>query len=240
MWFTLYILHIVDILVFWCVVFLCFNLFFPSPEKLHFFCKKCIFSHSFWPRWLKQTLFYREFNYLHSIVLSFSTFHLFPVKTTQNKQTITWKRKICKKTWKHKICKKNNIFPYTLFFLNFKNGKLCALHLVFVNEIKSSILFYLWNCRRRCIFCRAPINRIFSMQIVFFTFYRKNLETNYVWGLMIHISCLEQFYLRWILNFFFTRQSASTLFTKHSPTKTKLLPGEWKWQVPISMAIENV
>ena len=76
---------------------LCFDVFF-SPEKLHFGCKKCIFSHSFWPRRLKQTSFYGELNYLqHSKNFSFFLFpSMFPVKTTQNKQTISWKRKILK------------------------------------------------------------------------------------------------------------------------------------------------
>ena len=37
-----FILHIVNIFR-----------FFPSPEQLHFGGKKCIISHSFWPRWLK-------------------------------------------------------------------------------------------------------------------------------------------------------------------------------------------
>ena len=53
MLFALFILHIVNILV-----------FFHSIEKLHFFCKKSIFSHSFYPRWLKQTSFYGELNAL--------------------------------------------------------------------------------------------------------------------------------------------------------------------------------
>ena len=75
-----------------------------------------------------------------------------------------------------------------LFFRNFKNWKLCALRLVFVNEIKLSILFYLWNCRRRCIFRRAPPKNIFSMQIVLFTFYRKSLDTSYEWE-RIYFSC---------------------------------------------------
>ena len=60
-------------------------------------------------------------------------------------------------------------------------------------------MFYLWNCRR-CIFLKR---RIFSMQIVFFTFYRKNLETNYVWNLMIHMVCLEYVSLRWIIKIIF-------------------------------------
>ena len=46
MLFTLYILHIVNIVV--------KKLLLPSPEKWHFGCKNCIFSHSFWPRWLKK------------------------------------------------------------------------------------------------------------------------------------------------------------------------------------------
>ena len=67
-------------------------------EKWHFGCKKCIFSHSFWPRWLKQTSFYRDLNYLHSIAFSFFVFHLFPTKKNiQNKQIIAWKQNLEKK-----------------------------------------------------------------------------------------------------------------------------------------------
>ena len=123
-----------------------------SSVALALGCKKCLFSHSFWPRWLKQISFYRELNYLHSKNFSFSVFCLFPVK------------------------KKKKLNFYILFFKHFKNWHLCALRLVFVNEIKSSILFYLWNCRRRCIFRRAIQKRIFSMQIVFLKFYRKSLK----------------------------------------------------------------
>ena len=52
------------------LILLCFDAYFPGG-KWHFGCKKCIFSHSFWPRWLKQTSFYREFNYLDSHRFSF-------------------------------------------------------------------------------------------------------------------------------------------------------------------------
>ena len=38
---------------------------------------------------------------------------------------------------------------YFLFFKNFKNAECDALLQGFVNEIQSSILFYLWNYRRR-------------------------------------------------------------------------------------------
>ena len=78
------------------------------------------------------------------------------------------------------------------------------MHLVFVNEMKSTILFYLWNCRRS-IFCRASLKRTFSdfsSQIVFFTFYRQSLETDYVWDLMIYIFCLERIYLRLLIKHF--------------------------------------
>ena len=64
-------------------------------------------------------------------------------------------------------------------------------------------MFYLWNCRRRYIFRRAPNKRISSMQIVFFTFYRKSLETNYVWDLTIHMVSLECFSFRWIIERYF-------------------------------------
>ena len=70
------------------LILLCFDVFFPSPEKWPFGRNKWIFSHSFWPKWLKQTSFYRELNYLDSQSFSFSVFHLFPLKTTQNKTNI--------------------------------------------------------------------------------------------------------------------------------------------------------
>ena len=64
-------------------IFLCFDVFFPCPEKLHFFCKKSISSHSFWPRWLKQTPFYRELNALDPS-RPFFWFSMFPVKKIQD------------------------------------------------------------------------------------------------------------------------------------------------------------
>ena len=62
-------------------------LFFPSLEKLHFFYKKSIFSHSFWPRWLKQISFYRELNALHPRIFFF-VFHLFPLKKNTKHRNI--------------------------------------------------------------------------------------------------------------------------------------------------------
>ena len=44
-YYTLYILHIVNIFV-----------FFLSPEQLHFGCKKCMFSHSFSPKMVETNL----------------------------------------------------------------------------------------------------------------------------------------------------------------------------------------
>ena len=64
------------------LILLCFDVFFPSPEKLTFGCTKWIFSHSFWPRWLKHASFCREFNCLY-------------IKAS--KKTIVWKCKIFKK-----------------------------------------------------------------------------------------------------------------------------------------------
>ena len=104
-----------------------------------------------------------------------------------------------KKKKKHKIMKNFNF--YILFFIFILNRALSAMHLVFVNEIKWYIFFYLWNWtsswghrapRTGPFFGghRAPKKHIFSMQIVFFTFYRKSLETNCVWDLMTHIFCL--------------------------------------------------
>ena len=65
--FTLYILHIAHI-----------DVFFSSPEKLTFGCKNFNISENFWPRWLKHTSFYREFNYQQHSDLQKIIFHVFP------------------------------------------------------------------------------------------------------------------------------------------------------------------
>ena len=54
-----------------------------------------------------------------------------------------------------------------------------AVRLVTVNEIKSSNLFYLKIVGDRFP-AGPPKKHIFSMQLVFFMFLRKSLETNYV------------------------------------------------------------
>ena len=57
--------------------------------------------------------------------------------------------------------KKN--FLGILFFKNFKNAACDALLQGFVNKIQYSIVFYLWNCRRREIFRMAPKKPVFHM-----------------------------------------------------------------------------
>ena len=94
--------------------------------------------------------------------------------------------------------KNSNLFLF--FFLKFKKCEILGSAPSLGKWNKSAILFYLWNCRRRYIFCRAPKKCIFSMQIVFCTFYRKSLKTNYVRDLMIHMFCLDCFSFRWIIN----------------------------------------
>ena len=84
---------------------------------------------------------------------------------------------------------KLKIFFKILLFKNWRNWECDALLLVFVNEIKLLILSYLWNCKRRCIFC------------IFVAFSCKSLETNIFWQLMIIILCLKRFSLRWIIKY---------------------------------------
>ena len=68
---------------------MCFDMFFPSPEKLTFGCKKCIFSSSFGPRWLKHTSFCREFNCQQRRVLQKKYFPSVSIKKNNTKpQTI--------------------------------------------------------------------------------------------------------------------------------------------------------
>ena len=47
------------------LILLCFDVFSPYPENDTFGRRKCIFSHSFWPRWLKHRSSCREFNCLY-------------------------------------------------------------------------------------------------------------------------------------------------------------------------------
>ena len=69
--FTLYILLIVHICIDWYV--------FPFSLKSDTFgCKKCIFSPSFWNRWLKHISFCKEFNCQQCRELQKIIFHLFP------------------------------------------------------------------------------------------------------------------------------------------------------------------
>ena len=95
----------------------------------------------------KQTSFCRKLNYKDHHECSFCIFDLFPVKTRNTYKkyatnAISWRKKFD--------------FSEILFFRNSKNWGCDALLLVFVNEIKSSILLYLWNYRRRWLFCRTP------------------------------------------------------------------------------------
>ena len=67
------------------------------------------------------------------------------------------------------------ISSFIVVYIIYKKNINAACHALlqgFVNGKQLSILFYLWNCRRY-IFCRTLKKPIFSMQIIFFTFYRK-------------------------------------------------------------------
>ena len=108
------------------------DVFFLSPEKLTFGFGKSIFSHSFWPTWLKQTSFCREFNCVYSKIAQTIIFHLFAEKNNTKPKPIASKRKI----W--------SIFFLNRFFfiLFFKNSKrlFCAAHQAFVNPKKKIII----------------------------------------------------------------------------------------------------
>ena len=170
---------------------MCFYVFFPSPEKLTFGCGKGIFFHSFWPTSLKHTSFCREFNCVYRKIAKKTIFHLSKEKKNTKPQTIVYKRKFCNFF--------KNISIHFFFFFNSKNGLFCAVRLSFVNEIKISILLYLWNCMASSFFRRAPKKSYIFYANRFLYVLRKNLETNYVWDLMVYIVCLEYFSLRWII-----------------------------------------
>ena len=120
--FTLYSLHMVNIVAFWCV-------FFPSAEKWHFFCKKSIFSHSFWPRRLKQTSFYRKLKALYLIrhILTMCPIES-PIPIPDSGPTAGW-------DWILSIC----IFSFVMAYNNKKAGTICRCHITFCVQNQ-----YLW------------------------------------------------------------------------------------------------
>ena len=69
---------------------------------------------------------------------------------------------------------------WEIFSNNFKNRASGALLQGFENEIKSSILSSGEILGKDRFSAGPPKKPIFSMQIVFFTFDRKSLETTYV------------------------------------------------------------
>ena len=69
--------------------------------------------------------------------------------------------------------------------------------------LKLICTYFSFKLYEKMHFQHGSKKRVFSIQIVFFTVYRKSLETNYVLDLMIHIVCLECFSLRWIIKSFF-------------------------------------
>ena len=71
-------------------ILLYFGVFFPSPEKLQFSCKKSIFC------W-----FYMELNALQTSSRIFFLFHLFLVNKIQNITKLYIKRKISEKKFKY-------------------------------------------------------------------------------------------------------------------------------------------
>ena len=64
---------------------------------------------------------------------------------------------------------------------------------------KKNILFYLWNCRRKCIFCRTAWKPIFSIQTVL----QKKLRNKLLLAIHDYYLCLKCFSLGWIINDFF-------------------------------------
>ena len=145
--------------MFWCV--------FPFSWKVNFWLRE---------KYLPQFLTYKVETHIIFKMAQKTIFHLFAEKIHKTTNDFV------------KTQNFEKIFFYILFFKNSKNGLFCAMHLAFVNEIKISILLYLWNCSRTSsFFHRAPKKLIFSMQIIFFTYYGKSLETNYVWDLRIKL-----------------------------------------------------
>ena len=67
---------------YYCDTTMCFSI----PLKIALRPQKCIFPHCFWPRWLKQTSFCREFDYLDCHIRSFCVFDLLQlIKKTHEK-----------------------------------------------------------------------------------------------------------------------------------------------------------
>ena len=117
--------YTVYIVMFWCI--------FPFSSKLEFFCKKSIFFHSFWPRWLKQTSFYMELNALDLSRCIIFVFHVSSkkiknIKKYARKCKILKKKKkknlnyIFQKFKKHclwcsspRLCKWNKVLNFVLF-----------------------------------------------------------------------------------------------------------------------------
>ena len=134
-------------------------------------------------------------------ISSFYVFNLVPGKKTQHKRkNVTLK-----------------LFLYTFFktslFKNSKNLECDALLLVFVNEI---IIKKSYICELECedAFSAGPTKSLyFPSKTVFFTFYRKSLETNFYWQLIIIILCLKHFSLRWIIKDFLSDPSPKALCT---------------------------
>ena len=77
------------------LILLCFDVFSFS-WKVRLFLQETIFSHSFWPRWLKQTSFKRKLNALHRAGIFFFVFPSVSIK----KKIKKWKNRVCIKMWK--------------------------------------------------------------------------------------------------------------------------------------------
>ena len=75
-----------------------------------------------------------------------------------------------------------------------------ALLLVILNEIKSFILLYLRNCRRRSA---GPTKSVYFLCNSFSLCFSAGLKTNFGWEHMRIIFGFTRFSLRWIINNFF-------------------------------------
>ena len=85
------------------------------------------------------------------------------------------------------------------------------MRIAFRNEIKSYIC-YICEIVGEDAFSGGPLKTYVFYANSFFRVYGKNLKTNYVYNLMIHMFCLERFSLRWIINELFLKVGAPPKF----------------------------
>ena len=85
------------------------------------------------------------------------------------------------------------------------------MRIAFGNEIKSYIC-YICEIVGEDAFSGGPLKTYIFYANSFFRVYGKNLKTNHVYNLMIHMFCLECFSLRWIINELFLKVGAAPKF----------------------------